>query len=154
MHININPGRIVSITLCILLGINAAAQMPVCDQSWPRYVYIDGLVNGNGVLYNWDPSAPLSASNPSINTISLPSGSGGLAVSNNLNNPLAPSPTFYTCVGGYYHYYNGTTWVNTGHTNSETAPSTLAAAAVIYTIWQAIRAGFIAMTAAEMTFCS
>ncbi len=128
MHINIYTTRIGVIVLsCMLLWINAAAQMPVCDQSWPRYVYIDGLVNGNGVLYNWNPSVPLSASNPSLNTISLPSGSGGLAVSNNLNNSLGPSPTFYTCVGGYYHYYNGTAWVNTGHTNSETRAINLGA---------------------------
>lgn len=50
----------------------------------------------------------------SVNTITLPAGAGGLAVSNNLNAP-APAVTFYTTVGNNYYYYNGATWVNTGH---------------------------------------
>ncbi len=50
----------------------------------------------------------------SVNSITMPAGAGGLAVSNNLNGG-SPAVTFYTTVGGIYYYYNGATWVSTGH---------------------------------------
>lgn len=57
--------------------------------------------------------------NPATNTYSnnsiiCPANSTGLAVSNNLNAPT-PNLTFYTLVAGQYYYYDGSTWINTGH---------------------------------------
>lgn len=72
------------------------------------------MVSGT-TIYNFNPALPVSGTNPSVNTISLPPGATQcLAVSNNLNAP-GPSPTFYTIVSGIYYYHNGTTWVSTGH---------------------------------------
>jgi len=74
----------------------------------------------NGLIYlhtspiqAYNPTLPLSATNPS-NT-GIPGGGGGLAFGPNLNAP-APSPTFYTQIGGFVNWWNGTVWVNTGHT--------------------------------------
>ncbi len=85
------------------------AQLPTCIGAG-GFIYIH---NGNNI-YNYDPALPISGTNPSLNTITMPSGAGGLAVSENLN-AATPNPTFYTTVGGNYYYYDGTTWVNTGH---------------------------------------
>lgn len=90
-----------------------SAQLP-CSNT--NIVYIQSGSN----IYDWDITLPMSATNPSLNTISLPSGAGGLAVSTNLNGP-GPSPTFYTSVSGNYWYYDGATWVNTGHSCGSTA---------------------------------
>jgi gliding motility-associated-like protein len=82
----------------------------------------------------FDPAAPVSATNPAVNTIPLPpGGAGGLAVSTNLNGP-GPSPTFYLVGGstGTYMYWDGTTWVNTGHTWSAVNPC--GAGSYIYTL--------------------
>jgi hypothetical protein len=67
---------------------------------------------GNPIqVYN--PSLPISASNPSSTTIT---GSGnGLALCDNLNGSTI-SPTFYTIIIGMYHYWNGSSWISTGHT--------------------------------------
>ncbi len=92
----------------------SAAQLPVCGPGATRYVYTDSA-GDNNTIYNWNPFLPLSATNPSPNTISLPTGSMGLAIGANINDPLAPSPTFYTSVGGTYYYYDGVSWINTGH---------------------------------------
>lgn len=91
-------------------GNFANAQMPQCLGSG-GFVYIQ---NGNNI-YNFDPTLPASATNPTINTIVLPGGSGGLAVSRNINSTTAPSPTFYTTVNNNYYYYDGAAWINTGH---------------------------------------
>ena len=61
-------------------------------------------------IYSYDPLTSTYVTNP----ISCPAGGGGLAVSNNLNSG-SPSVTFYTIVSGQYWYYNGSSWVNTGH---------------------------------------
>lgn len=87
------------------------AQLPVCADTG-GLVY----VHTNNSIADWDPSQPLSGTNPVTNTIAMPSFAGGLAVGPNLNSSTAPSPTFYTNVNGTYHYYDGTAWVNTGHT--------------------------------------
>lgn len=65
-------------------------------------------------IQNYDPSLPLSGSNPINNTITLPPTPGGLAVCANINGGT-PSPTFYTTVGGNYYWWNGLGWTNTGH---------------------------------------
>lgn len=60
----------------------------------------------------YNTSLPLSASNPS-NT-GIPGGGTGLSYGPNLNAAF-PSPTFYTTIGGMMNWWNGTAWVNTGH---------------------------------------
>src|SRR5690606_36326032 len=72
-------------------------------------------VNG-GSIFTFNLFDPLSPTNPVLNTIALPPGAtGALAVSRNLNDPTAPSPTFYSIQDNRYIYYDGTSWVNTGH---------------------------------------
>lgn len=103
------------------------AQLPSCTGS-NNLIYLQTQAGPTpGIkIYNWDPTQPISASNPVLNTISLPivmpygwNVGDGLCVSNNLNSTTGPSPTFYTSRLGQYLYYNGTTWVNTGHTSGD-----------------------------------
>ncbi len=61
----------------------------------------------------YNPTLPLSATNPSNTAIS--GSGGGLGFGPNLN-ASNPSPTFYTTIGGNMAWWNGSTWVNTGHT--------------------------------------
>ncbi len=97
-----------SIVLSCLLTTKSFAQMPDCLNSG-GFVYI----HSGSSIYNWDPNLPISATNPSLNTINCPG--QGLAVSDYLG-PGGGYKTFYTVVGGVYWYYDGTAWVSTGHT--------------------------------------
>jgi gliding motility-associated-like protein len=63
-------------------------------------------------IYNVDLSQPIPT--PVLNTITLPAGAAGLAVSTNLN-AASPALTFYTVVNEMYQYYDGNSWVNTNH---------------------------------------
>jgi gliding motility-associated-like protein len=94
------------------------AQLPVCNNSTGGgLIYMKNFDN----IFVWDPSVPMSATNPSINTINMAAAGStvGFAVSENLN-AATPAMTFYTVntVTNTYWYHNGTTWVNTGHTAS------------------------------------
>ena len=82
------------------------AQLPVCSSNHIVYT-----MTADGI-YNID----LSQANPVqvLNTILPPPGAFCLAVSPNLN-AASPALTFYTIVNGMYHYYNGSSWVNTNH---------------------------------------
>src|SRR5690606_1355594 len=98
----------------IFYGTNAYGQLPTCVGASSGYVYI---LSGTQI-WNWDPHQPLQVGiNPVLNTISVPPGCNGLAVANNINSATGPSPTFYTTSGTYW-WYDGTTWVNTGHNSS------------------------------------
>ena len=90
--------------------------MPTCTGAGSTILYYEDGVNATQI-YNFDPSQPISSTNPTLNAIALPTGAGGLSVNENLNN-YSPSPTFYTIEypSGDYAYYNGVTWVNTGYT--------------------------------------
>ena len=91
----------------------AGAQLPVCNGPSSGLVYYVGTSGSN--IYNYDPSQPISTSNPVLNTISLPTNATQtLAVNKNLN-ATSPSPTFYTLVYDTFYYYNGTGWTSTGH---------------------------------------
>lgn len=90
----------------ILVALMADAQAP-CQNGQDGLIYIQGAG-----IQNYNPALPISATNPVLNTI--PNGGSGLAVANNINGP-GPSPTFYAVSGGNYIYWNGVTWVNTGH---------------------------------------
>jgi gliding motility-associated-like protein len=113
---------VLSFTLffCFFSSINTLwAQLPSCEGSGNGLIYILAQTGGTTGIYNWNPSLPFSATNPVLNTISMPAGSfcSGLSVNNNLNS-AGPSPTFYTSINGIYHYYDGSTWVSTGHTST------------------------------------
>jgi len=113
------PARFFTISFLLLfLQVSYLhAQLPVCSGPGSGMIY---YING-GTIYNLDPSQPISATNPSINTLPVIPGGGGIAVSPNINGP-GPSPTFYVVAGANYHYYDGTQWVNTGHTAGAVNP--------------------------------
>ena len=67
-----------------------------------------------GLIYNYDGDQPLSATNPVLNTITIPPNSWGLAACRNLN-AATPAVTFYTIMNSKIWYYDGTAWVNTNH---------------------------------------
>ena len=102
---------------CCLACFQAKAQLPICSGPGSGIIY---LVSTGDTIFNYDPSLPLSASNPAVNSITLPANSIAkfLAVGENLGS-ISPSPTFYTVAGTtsqyYYYYYNGSTWVSTGY---------------------------------------
>ena len=84
--------------------------------------------NSDNSITNYNPILLTS----SLNSISAPG--GGLAVSKNLNTAL-PATTFYTIISGFYHYYNGSVWVNTGHgCTSSTAVNIGGAGPYIYNL--------------------
>lgn len=100
-----------TLVCCAFLGSfgqKVFAQYPVCDS---MVYFISG-----GSIYNLNTYLPISATNPVLNTFPPPGGIS-LAVSTNLNSSTGPSPTFYAVIGANYYYYDGTTWVNTGHTS-------------------------------------
>lgn len=75
----------------------------------PNYFYYHNT--GSTVFYNYNTTTNANTAN----TIALPSGNIGFAVNNNFF-AGTPAMTYYTLVSGTYRYWNGTTWVNTGHT--------------------------------------
>ena len=90
--------------ICVFTGI-LKAQIPIdCNKFY---------LHNPPTIYSYDPATSSYATNP----IGCPAGGLGLAVSNNLNS-ASPAMTFYTMVSGQYWYYNGSTWVNTGHSTS------------------------------------
>lgn len=100
------------IFILVLRTITAYGQMPQCHMLyWDDRTYI----------YNYDPSLPISATNPVQNTIVPLPGHSGITVCRPLDGSSS-ALTFYTTHffsfdSGYYFYYNGATatWVNTGH---------------------------------------
>lgn len=93
---------------CICAPVNAFAQLPDCASG--IVYYVDG-----SHIYNYDPLQPMGPGNPVQNTITPPAaGASALAINDNINGP-GPSPTFYVVSQGNYFYYDGTGWVNTGH---------------------------------------
>jgi len=102
--------------LICVASLNSYAQMPTCPSP---YVWMDG---GSNLRY-YDPSQPLSATNPA--TINVPTFGSGLALMPNINGGQ-PNPTFYTVSGGNYYYWNGTSWTNTGHGTGNSAAVNIA----------------------------
>ncbi|MGZ3900351.1 MAG: hypothetical protein ACXVDC_08495, partial [Bacteroidia bacterium] len=90
---------------------NLFSQTPTCPSP---YVYMDG---GSFIRY-YDPSLPLSSTNPA-NT-NIPTFGSGLTLMPNINGGT-PSPTFYSTSGGTYWYWNGSTWVNTNHSTGNSS---------------------------------
>lgn len=85
--------------------------MPVCDDQTLYYTVFTSATN----IYSLDVSQPVSATNPKRNSINFPTWGSALAVSPFLSIPGAVGKTFYTVGGGVYYYYDGTNWINTGH---------------------------------------
>lgn len=96
----------------VLTAVKIFAQQPSCSAS---KIYID--VPGS-YIWVYDPALPVSANNPSATTIPLPVAGGslsaGLALMPNINGGTL-SPTFYTTLQGTYWYWDGSSWINTGH---------------------------------------
>lgn len=100
------------ILLILLLGNQIIyAQAPTCPSP---LIYMDSGLN----LEAYDPSQPLSATNPASTGITV-FGSGLTLMPNISGGTL--TPTFYTTSGGTYWYWSGSNWVNTGHTTGNTS---------------------------------
>lgn len=97
------------IYLFILIGgifiSHLSAQLPV-----NTFFYY--ATSSSTTMYNYNTATNVST----VNTIPLPGTHIGLAVNNNFF--AGPPMTFYTTSGGTFWYYNGSVWVNTGHTCS------------------------------------
>lgn len=103
-----------------LIPLTASAQLPVCDK---QSVYV---IAGPNIpqLYKFNPTQPyvINVNPVLVNIPEMPIYSLGLAIGKNLysNNPLV---TYYTTapVNGklYYHYYDGTSWINTNHLSGD-----------------------------------
>lgn len=110
---------ILVITLLLsFLSTAVFAQLPCTGNSNVIYYLSQFSTSTPQAIYIYDPSQPVVMGvNPVQNTIPVSQTAYGLSVAPNLNGS-GPSPTFYTIDGlaNTYHYYNGTTWVNTGHT--------------------------------------
>jgi gliding motility-associated-like protein len=94
-----------NVSLLWILYSAAHAQNPICPSP---YVYMDGAT----MIRAYDPSQPLSSTNPFNTTI--PAFGQGLALMPNINGGTL-TPTFYTTLNGSYYYWDGTNWTGTGH---------------------------------------
>jgi gliding motility-associated-like protein len=104
--------RILPFLLLLCYSLNTFAQLPACNGIDSNVIFID---NGS-TIHRFDPALPISGTNPSLfitSTLSM----AGLAIANNINGGSA-SPTFYTTSNGVYQWWDGSAWVNTGHTSS------------------------------------
>ncbi len=128
---------IIAVMLMALTGTVTYAQLPDCASDSGLVFSLSGsqVTNKASRIYNWNPYLPLSATNPWANTINPDSNSVGLAVSENLNSTTGPSPTFYAVnLDAMYYYYNGTAWVNTGHSAGGGAVNIGAGGGYIYSM--------------------
>lgn len=105
--------------LCLILSSYAMySQLPNCIGAKGGLIhYITNTTSTTpSKIYNYNPTLPKSSTNPSLNTIVPPVNANGLTVCKNFSG-IGPSPTFYTTINGNYYYYDGTAWVNTGHSS-------------------------------------
>ncbi len=86
-------------------------QTPTCPSP---LIYMDSGLN----LEAYDPTQPLSSTNPATTGISV--FGNGLTLMPNISGGTL-TPTFYTTSGGTYWYWSGTTWVNTGHSTGNSS---------------------------------
>jgi len=75
-------------------------------------------MDGSQFIKFYNPALPLGANNPA-NT-NIPTFGSGLTLMPNINGGTL-SPTFYSTSGGTYWYWNGVSWVNTGHSTGNGA---------------------------------
>ena len=98
------------------------SQLPNCTSSGQGIMfYTKGAFNDT--IFSFNTFAPISVTNPNVNSILLPNnGNNGHAITlcNNLN-ASTPIITFYTTIQypstplTHYYYYDGNSWINTGH---------------------------------------
>jgi len=106
------------LTLLAWMPSSLFAQLPQ-----PNIIYMNFssvVLNGSitpltDTMMNYDPTLPVNANNPSLNTIQMPPNAGGLAISKILgsnNNTM----TYYTVVNLHFWYYDPVTavWIDTG----------------------------------------
>ena len=103
------PAFVYLLIVLFLSNNKVFAQLPTCPNN--HIVYLNTI---GGLIYNYDGDQPLSATNPVLNTITIPANSWGLAACRNLN-AATPAVTFYTIMNSKIWYYDGTAWVNTNH---------------------------------------
>src|SRR6218665_86781 len=102
--------RSFNVVLVMVLAAFQLKAQPVCPS---HLIYYPGSAGAGNTIMGYDPSLPLSATNP-INT-GIPNPlMASLALLPNINGG-AFSPTFYSILNGNYHYWNGITWIDTGH---------------------------------------
>lgn len=139
-------GKKLLIYSLVLLHYTAWSQMPVCSGPGSGLVYCF-----RGGIYNHDPKQPYSVTNlypnysgtnPVPNTIPLRWGTNGVAIAPMLNSSLN-YPTFYALVDDStgrgrveYHYYNGSSWVNTGHAAADNSAMIAGGGTCIYNFEQ------------------
>lgn len=87
------------------LAATSAAQSPNCPAN-SIYIQSGSSVSVQAVSPAGSPMTPVMNN--------LPLNANGLAIASPLGF-MAPNPTFWTTAGGTFWYYNGTTWINTGH---------------------------------------
>ncbi|WP_157977187.1 T9SS type B sorting domain-containing protein [Taibaiella helva] len=111
--------RLSFLLFLLLLAVTLPAQLP---QKGKVYLDHNPPFGSSSKIFEYDPAQPISATNPRLNSIALPEGHAGLAVSSVLGSPDT-TLTFYTSVYSaevgrqVYVYYDPATasWVNTGH---------------------------------------
>ncbi len=99
--------RILFLLFTCISFYELSAQLPECNKYYRMLQ--------SPVFQTVDPLTSVATTN----NIALPVDAAGLAVNDNFF-AASPSPTYYTTVNGIYHYYDGSTWINTGHS---TGPS-------------------------------
>lgn len=109
LSIKFLKGCLLSFSLLFLtgFGVDVKAQLIQCDRGY-------FLRSSNYTIDEY---------NPVTNTVTpmgITSPGGGLAINKNYFNN-GPDPTFYSFSGGNYFYWDGTAWVNTGHSVGSTA---------------------------------
>lgn len=105
-----NVKNILTAVFSIILVQQSVAQAPSCGAD---NFYELGINNCIWTYTATNPTSP-NGFNPST-----PSGAVGLAIGPNFF-AASPAITFYTVLNGIYYYYNGSTFVSTGHSSGGT----------------------------------
>lgn len=113
--------RLLLVVILFTVSVNNIySQLPDCNKYY---------IQSGSRIYTIDPAT----NNATVNSITLPPGASGLAVANNFFS-ATPAQTFYTIVSGTYRYWDGSSWVNTGHSSSPSAVNIGGAGPYIYNL--------------------
>ncbi len=108
----------------MLSCIDSVGQSITCPSP---YLYYQGTTH----LMAYDPSAPSSTSNPVSTGIPVLPGAAGITFMPSINGGTL-SPTFYVTKLSDYYYWDGQSWVNTGHSTGSTAANIGGCGGAIY----------------------
>lgn len=100
------------VLLLLICSVKTYAQLPNCAGADSACIFMDVGTE----IYRYDPSLPISTTNPAAFVTGGTTFMGGLSIGPNINGGAA-SPTFYT-TSGNFHWWDGSAWVNTGHASS------------------------------------